>query len=109
MNRAFRLFSVLGLLALLFIALPSALAAPPAGVSRACGDAPRGFARCFALVRTDTASGGVSPAALPSGYGPSDLRSAYNLTSSGSSSQTVAIVDAYDDPNAESDLAVYRS
>jgi subtilase family serine protease len=37
------------------------------------------------------------------------LRAAYNLTSTGTSSQTIAIVDAYDDPRAESDLAVYRS
>jgi subtilase family serine protease len=38
------------------------------------------------------------------------LQSAYNLPSStAGSGQTVAIVDAYNDPNAESDLAVYRS
>jgi subtilase family serine protease len=38
------------------------------------------------------------------------LQSAYNLPSAAAGSgQTVAIVDAYDDPNAESDLAVYRS
>jgi subtilase family serine protease len=45
----------------------------------------------------------------PSGFGPADLRAAYSITSNGSSAQTIAIVDAYDDPNAESDLAVYRS
>ncbi|MBR7829169.1 S53 family peptidase [Actinospica sp. MGRD01-02] len=44
-----------------------------------------------------------------SGYTPAQLRSAYNLTASGSSTETVAIVDAYNDPNAASDLAVYRS
>jgi hypothetical protein len=46
------------------------------------------------------------------GYYPCDLQSAYNLTSSsatGGGTQTVAIVDAYDDPTAESDLAVYRA
>ena len=43
------------------------------------------------------------------GFSPADLRSAYNLPStSGGSGQTVAIVDAYDDPNAEADLAQYR-
>ena len=48
----------------------------------------------------------------PSGYGPADLQSAYKLAAASSSSgsgQTVAIVDAYDDPNAESDLGAYRS
>jgi len=44
------------------------------------------------------------------GYAPADLRSAYNLPSeSAGSGQTVAIVDAYNDPDAESDLASYRS
>jgi len=36
------------------------------------------------------------------------VRAAYALSSLGGAGQTVAIVDAYDDPNAESDLAVYR-
>ncbi|WP_369234845.1 peptidase S8 [Streptomyces sp. R21] len=57
----------------------------------------------------------VSPkasSATPTGYGPSDLQSAYGLTSaaaSNGSGETIAIVDAYDDPNAEADLATYRS
>ncbi|MFD7919425.1 peptidase S8 [Streptomyces sp. NPDC059740] len=49
-------------------------------------------------------------AAAPSGYGPSSLQAAYNLPSgSAGSGRTVAIVDAYDDPKAESDLATYRA
>src|SRR6202035_5418662 len=44
------------------------------------------------------------------GFSPADLQSAYNLPSSAAGSgQTVAIVDAYDDPNAEADLATYRA
>ncbi|MGH9302959.1 MAG: S53 family peptidase [Acidimicrobiales bacterium] len=44
------------------------------------------------------------------GYTPCDLQSAYNLPSaSAGSGETVALVDAYNDPNAEADLAVYRS
>jgi hypothetical protein len=44
------------------------------------------------------------------GYDPADLRSAYDLPSEfAGAGQTVAIVDAYDDPDAESDLAVYRT
>jgi subtilase family serine protease len=46
--------------------------------------------------------------ALPKGYGPADLDSAYKLPSSGGTGQTVAIIDAGNDPNAEADLAVYR-
>jgi hypothetical protein len=43
-------------------------------------------------------------------YGPGSLRSAYDLPSeTAGTGQTVGIVDAFDDPNAESDLAKYRS
>ena len=65
-------------------------------------------AGCDARVVTET--DGVTPLATPTyqnGYAPADLQSAYKL--SGGSSSTVAIVDAYANPNAESDLAAYRS
>jgi subtilase family serine protease len=125
-------------------------------VSASCGwTAPAGFARCYALVRTDIGGGNPSgyhglygspittmkhtprpspsptptpgptssptptpaPTATPTpssgnppGYGPADLQSAYALPSSTTGSgQTVAIVDAYDDPTAENDLGVYRA
>ncbi|MFJ7909120.1 putative Ig domain-containing protein [Kitasatospora sp. NPDC096204] len=68
---------------------------------------------CLALARTDVVQQhSLAPNILPSGYGPSDLASAYKLPASGGSGgsgATVAIVDANDDPNAESDLAAYRS
>ncbi|MDH6137903.1 hypothetical protein P3T37_007341 [Kitasatospora sp. MAA4] len=83
---------------------------------QACPPASPGHYSCNALVRTDvrpqTARANAAPAASVSGYGPGQLQSAYNLASaaaSGGKGQTVAIVDAYDDPNAESDLGVYRS
>src|SRR5262249_41944799 len=55
--------------------------------------------------------GSIQPFASPSGFTPTDLKAAYNLPSGGApgTGPTVAIVDAYDDPNAESDLASYRS
>ncbi|WP_308013979.1 hypothetical protein [Streptantibioticus parmotrematis] len=66
---------------------------------------------CLAEARTDVVQRmSVAPNATPSGYGPADLRSAYNLPSgSAGAGQTVAIVDAQDDPNAEADLAAYRA
>src|SRR5436309_1777928 len=76
---------------------------------------PFGRARCFAHVVTDSAGRikTFQPTGRPNfgftGYTPADLRTAYNITGSGSSSYTVAIVDAYGYPNAEADLAVYRS
>jgi putative cell wall-binding protein len=76
-----------------------------------CGPAEPGYAQCLALQRTDVgaALGGVVPAVVPSGYGPADLRSAYSIPATGGSGLTVAIVDAYDQPNAESDMAAYRT
>ncbi|MDI5965222.1 peptidase S8 [Streptomyces sp. SL13] len=58
---------------------------------------------------TENAPMGVHPGATPSGYGPSDLYSAYNLPTGGGAGQTVAIIDAYDDPNAAANMATYRS
>lgn len=44
------------------------------------------------------------------GYHPADLQRAYNLPSSTAGyGRTIGIVVAYDDPNAESDLSIYRS
>jgi hypothetical protein len=76
-----------------------------------------GSAHCFAKVVTD-ARGNIrelaprpsrlSRNAVPAGYGPADLRSAYKVTTSGSADYTIAIVDAYGYNAAESDLANYR-
>ena len=85
-----------------------------------CSDRTPNEATCYALVRTDVDGGALSPthdlaqnaAATPSGFGPSQLRSAYNLTSlstSKGSGQTVALVEVGDYATAEADLAVYRN
>lgn len=86
-------------------------AASAAGTRRVCGTPRRGFSACMSLLRTNVASyRGVRPDVTPTGYGPSDLQSAYNLPSAtAGSGATVAIVDAGDDPTAETDLATYRS
>jgi subtilase family serine protease len=49
-------------------------------------------------------------AELPAGYGPADVASAYGLEGARDlgAGRTVAVVVAYDNPNAEADLAVYR-
>jgi subtilase family serine protease len=132
MKRRITLAAALAVAALALAALAptaSASASPaaakhqqPANVKTVCGTAKAGHARCFSSIRTDVhggrgvrgraaAAAGATGAAtaLPAGYGPADLSSAYNLPAAGGSGQTVAIVDAYDDPTAESDLAVYRA
>ena len=104
-------------LALVGATAPAAGAAPtpaqPAGkhAVRVCTQAVTG-ASCQALrVDPATSGSGVSPAAAtPSGLFPADLQSAYKLPSAtAGAGRTVAIVDAFDDPAAESDLGVYRS
>ena len=88
----------------------SSKASPKPNVAALCGVAKKGASQCFALRRIDLAgTKGVHPNLTPSGYGPSDLMSAYNLPAGGGAGQTVALVDAFDDPNAEADLTVYRS
>ncbi|MFE9401212.1 putative Ig domain-containing protein [Streptomyces sp. NPDC006530] len=86
-------------------------AAQAANTQRLCAQpAKAGMMACLALARTDVQHHlGISPNAAPSGYGPTDLQSAYALPSNAGAGTTVAIVDAQDDPNAESDLATYRS
>ncbi|MBV9688508.1 MAG: S53 family peptidase [Ktedonobacteraceae bacterium] len=73
----------------------------------ACGAPLAGYASCNAIVLAPS-NAQNNAASAPSGYSPKDLQSAYNLPSAGNG-QTVAIVDAFDDPNAEADLGVYRS
>jgi subtilase family serine protease len=72
-----------------------------------CPSALVGFARCHAQVVTD-ARGNPLAASSPTGYGPVQFQTAYSLPSStAGAGQTIGIVDAYDDPNAETDLGAY--
>ena len=62
----------------------------------------------FAMARAAT----VSSFAQPSGYAPVDLQSAYQVTTlvgSRGMGRTLATTIAFDYPNAEADLAVYRA
>jgi N-acetylneuraminic acid mutarotase len=94
-------------------ARPPAAPAGPAATSaqvRALCPAPArtGQAACSAAVRTDIPGHlGVTPQQAPTGYGPADLRAAYQLPTA-TTTATVAVVTAFDDPSAEADLGVYR-
>src|SRR5262249_35932087 len=72
------------------------------------GPASPGTSRCHAQVIVD-GHGLPAAAAVPSGYGPVQFRTAYGLPSSASTVKTIAIVDAYNDPNIESDMGVYST
>jgi subtilase family serine protease len=58
---------------------------------------------CFGSVLTPKATAG------PVGYGPAQIQSAYRIAGKKSGGRTVAVVVAYDNPKAESDLAVFRA
>jgi subtilase family serine protease len=72
--------------------------------------APRaGHASCFLVVAPPkSGTRAHTDTSLPAGYGPSALDAAYRLPTTRGAHETVAIVDAFDDPTAEADLAVYR-
>ncbi|QRP43537.1 hypothetical protein [Amycolatopsis sp. FDAARGOS 1241] len=117
---AFRILLTFLLAMVAFAIAPAAQAAPtkatapsappaPATGRRACPETPKpGEVTCFALFRAD--AHGFARAAVPQGYGPADLASAYELpTATGGDGMTVAIVDAYDTPGAEAEMGVYRA
>jgi subtilase family serine protease len=77
--------------------------------SRAVCPAPDvGHVHCHAFVTTD-ANGNPIAAALPSGFGPAQFHGAYSLPNTAPNRQTIAIVDAYDDPTAKADLDTFNA
>jgi Subtilase family len=64
--------------------------------------------QCKSHVRVDE-NNRIRPSVTPSGLGPADLAAAYKLDATRTSTNTIAIVDAFNYPNAASDLASYRS
>jgi PKD repeat protein len=78
-----------------------------------CGPPAAQTASCHAHVVTyQDSADPLASSSYQSGWSPANLASAYNLpTLAGlpGSGPTVAIVDAYDNPNAETDLNAYRS
>ena len=109
--RAGRLCSVGGfaVLSVWLAFVPGAAALNAHASSQAvCPGAAVDNARCSAHVVTDR-NGNPSATTAPTGYGPTQFQTAYGLTAAAAAptTQTIGIVDAYDDANAESDLAVY--
>lgn len=80
------------------------------GDSFACSSSTAGSANCTIAININIApvANPNAPPSLIPGYHPADLQGAYALPS-GNAGGTVAIVDAFDDPAAEADLAVYRA
>ena len=90
-------------LATLLVSVP----AFAAGHKPVCpGPAAPGSGRCHARVITDERGQPLTTTG-PVGFGPVQFRTAYGLPSSASKVHTIAIVDAFNDPNIEADLGVY--
>ena len=95
----------------LLLSSGGAVASRPSHLVRVCRSGPGG--RCAAQVAVDP-SGQPLATGSPNGFNPPDFWSNYQLPPQTGSTwawngQTVALVDAYDDPNAEADLNTYRS
>jgi subtilase family serine protease len=103
-----RLLSATLLALLCAAALPHADAAGSSRQTPVCKRAPHGRVGCFAIRLDRYTAGRLRHADSPAGLTPANLRSAYSLPRSGGEDMTVAVVDAYDAPTAEADLAVYR-
>jgi subtilase family serine protease len=80
--------------AMLLLALPMAVSAAPA----------KDWAHTYFRVKpaVSTAPSGLSPATIKSVYG-------FSTSSTAGAGKTIAIVDAYNDPTAEADLATFSS
>ncbi|WP_166659124.1 putative Ig domain-containing protein [Labedaea rhizosphaerae] len=76
----------------------------PQLVPASCATAPAGHAKCQAIQLVPGTS--AAPATAVS---PTDLQKAYGVTGLKSNGATVAVVDAFHDPNIERDLGDYRS
>jgi hypothetical protein len=86
----------------------------PPGQARVCTPTPApGRASCHAIIGTTPLRADADPHDTytpPAQFmTPAELQDAYNLPSSGGDGVTVALIDAYDDPTAESDLATFRN
>ena len=67
------------------------------------------MARCHALLSMNGA--GTFATSSPTGLSPASIKSVYSFSTSSTAGagKTIAIVDAFDDPRAESDLGVFSS
>lgn len=86
----------------------------PVARHASCGAVKPGHVRCLSSWQASGRAHGQAVAATAvagpaSGLRPRDIRSAYRLPSKGGRGQTIAIVDAHDNPRVERDLAVYRA
>jgi subtilase family serine protease len=112
MGKALPLVIIATTVALSLLALAAAGGAANANANyrAVCPGAVIGTARCHANVVTDK-QGNPLASTSPTGLSPATIKSVYTFPTSttAGAGKTIAIVDAYDDPTAEGDLAVFSS
>ncbi|MBT1000997.1 hypothetical protein KIH31_00135 [Paenarthrobacter sp. DKR-5] len=104
-------------LALLVFGLASAPASSGAvpettgtGLHDVCSASHHGQMACTAILNRNIGAQPFTTTGLPAGFGPADLRSAYNVPSlTMAVPRTVAVVVAFDAPTLEADLGTYRA
>ncbi len=82
---------------------------------RAVPDREAGHVRAHEWIKADAGRGGGGPDApvkqapprSPAGFWPTDMLTAYGISANGGNGATVAVVDAYDSPNALADLNTF--
>jgi subtilase family serine protease len=104
-NKRFNSFAlIVALVMALGVATP--VAAASKGAQPVCpGPVAAGFTRCHSWILRPNAT------TSPTGLSPAQIKSVYNFPTSltAGSGLTIGIVDAYNDPSAESDLGVFSS
>lgn len=103
------------------VALTAVLAAPAAAAdkpahkdvreAKVCENGGPDGAQCLAHVVQTPDGAGPAATSAPTGLSPSTIKSAYSFSTSSTAGAgaTIAIVDAFDDPTAESDLNVFST
>src|ERR1051325_4645493 len=101
--RTFRWLGSAAILALAGLAVQAGSAANgDADYHAGCPGPPVQDARCHAQVVTDD-RGNPDATSAPTGLSPQQFHTAYALPTSAPNTQTIGIVDAYNDPTAEAD------
>jgi fibronectin type III domain protein len=104
-----RLVVVLGAMALLVLPAAAQGANGSANYHAVCPSPPSGSAHCHALV-VDDSHGNPRATGSPTGLPPATIDHVYGFPGgSAGAGKTIAIVDAYDDPTAASDLNTFSN
>jgi hypothetical protein len=90
-------------------ATPPVVDVPTSGAASICPAPAPGEVRCMGAVAAPSGNLATPGSGGTAGYSAALLQQAYGVSGYDANGEVVAIVDAYDDPNAETSLGDYRS